>query len=1143
MNVHQIHKSQQLSTLTASLQSCSRKASVIVALIGGVVILGWIFDLAALKSVFPGLVTMKANTAICFILGGASLRLWHWQPTTLMRRRAVQACALVVFLIGLATLIQYGFNINLGIDQLLFKDIQNAATPIPGRIAPNSALNFCLLGLSLLLLSRRRPNYLQAQFLAIAAFLIGFLGLLGYVYGNAHFYTVGSITGMAIHTAIAFLMLSLGILLARPDQGLMAVVTSTHAGGLMAQRLLPTTIIILPVVGWLILLGYRRQIYSAEMGICLFSIVSVVILGVSVWWNARALGKLDQQRNRAEQALQQTLEQLEQKVEERTAELQQANEQLQREISDRHLTELALQQSEERFRAALQNSPTTVFNQDTELRYTWLYNTPSELNLEAFLGKLDDDMFTAEEAQQLTVIKRQVLETGVRARQEVFITVDGEIRYYDLTVEPLRNLSGEIIGITCVAADITRLKQAEEEIRRLNETLERRARESETRYQQIVELSEEGIWVIDSDAKTTYVNQALTRKLGYTESEMLGRPISDFISSATQKACCSLIDFGSHNQVEKCEMKLKTSSGQDLWTYLSASPALDENGQMLWSCVLVYDITSRKQAEEQLRRSSASISLANAELARATRLKDEFLAGMSHELRTPLNAILGLSEALQEEVYGELTQRQRKSLVTIEQSGRHLLELINEILDLSKIESGKMELQLAPVSLESLCESSLTLVKQQAHQKNIKLNSKIVDSQSLERNTSKLDEIEVDERRIRQALVNLLSNAVKFTPEGGEVWLEVEANSDSETIQLSVSDTGIGIAQENLDKLFKPFVQLDSSLSRRYAGTGLGLALVRRLVELHDGSVSVESELGKGSRFTIILPWKDSDLITSNSRHREQLELEIPTIRRALIIEDTQPAAKQIARYMTELDAAVEIYPHGEGALEAALNYQPDVIILDILLPNLSGWEVLVQLKANPQTHNIPVLIVSVVDERSRALSLGASESLLKPISRQQLQFALARILPASSPNSEGASFPLNSASPVEMKASIEQQSPLILLAEDNEANLSTMMDYLQIQGFRLSVARNGIEAVEIAKQQKPDFILMDIQMPEMDGLEAIQQIRAEADLATITIIALTALAMPGDRERCIAAGANDYMSKPISLKKLKSTMAKYMGM
>jgi PAS domain S-box-containing protein len=679
------------------------------------------------------------------------------------------------------------------------------------------------------------------------------------------------------------------------------------------------------------------------------------------------------------------------------------------------------------------------------------------------------------------------------------------------------------IFVMTFLTDITERKQVEEEIRRLNESLKRRVVESETRYEQIVELAEEGIWVIDSESKTTYVNHAMARMLGYTESEMLERPIFDFIDQANYQTANSNVERRKQGVAEKHEFKLKAKDGKVVWTYMSTSPVIDENGQLLWSCALVYDITDRKQADEQMRESSERISLANAELARATRLKDEFMANMSHELRTPLNAILGLSEALQEEVYGPLTDKQRKSITTIEQSGKHLLELINDILDLSKIESGKMELQVAPISLEYLCDSSLTFVKQQAHQKKIKISSKIAEG---------LGNIEIDERRIRQVLINLLSNAVKFTPEGGEVWVEVEAYPQDEIIQFRVIDTGIGIAPENLDKLFKPFVQLDSSLSRRYAGTGLGLALVRRVVELHGGSISLESELGKGSRFTITLPWKEPDSIVQSVRETEQVLGELPSIHQALIVEDSETAAKQVARYLGELGSAAFIHPCGEGTIEAALGFKPDVIILDLLLPNVSGWEVLAQLKENPATQHIPVLVVSVVDERSRALALGASEYLLKPISRQRLQLALSKIF-------SEAPQPLAHTTLVVMPEP-ERAVPLILLAEDNEANISTVMDYLQSQGYQVSLARNGVEAVQMAKQQKPDLILMDIQMPEMDGLEATRRIRAEANLPAIPIVALTALAMPGDREKCLAAGASDYLTKPVSLKKLVNIIAQY---
>jgi CheY-like chemotaxis protein len=220
--------------------------------------------------------------------------------------------------------------------------------------------------------------------------------------------------------------------------------------------------------------------------------------------------------------------------------------------------------------------------------------------------------------------------------------------------------------------------------------------------------------------------------------------------------------------------------------------------------------------------------------------------------------------------------------------------------------------------------------------------------------------------------------------------------------------------------------------------------------------------------------------------------------------------------------------------VEAALRLNPEVIVLDLLLPNLSGWEVLAQLKTEPHTRNIPVLVISVMDERSRALALGASEYLLKPISRKQLQSALSKIL-STEPKGSG-----NTALVVMPEQ--QRELPLILLAEDNESNIATMTDYLEIQGYQVSLARNGIEAVQLAKQQKPDLILMDIQMPEMDGLEATRRIRTEADLDTIPIVAITALAMPGDREQCLAAGATDYLTKPVSLKKLASIISQYIN-
>ena len=395
-----------------------------------------------------------------------------------------------------------------------------------------------------------------------------------------------------------------------------------------------------------------------------------------------------------------------------------------------------------------------------------------------------------------------------------------------------------------------------------------------------------------------------------------------------------------------------------------------------------------KDPIENLHKNNEQLVIANAKLARATRLKDEFLASISHELRTPLNAILGLSDVLRDEIYGTLTEKQLQSLTTIHSSGKHLLSLINDILDLSKIESGKEQLNLCCVELSYLCDASLELIKEQASEKNIQLDSRI---------ETGLGCVELDERRIKQVLINLLNNAVKFTPDGGKVTLEVWGEPQEEQIIFRVTDTGIGINPENMDKLFESFVQIESRLSRRHKGSGLGLALVKNIIELHGGSISVTSEVKKGSQFTVIIPWKKA----TNSN----------------------------------------------------------------------------------------------------------SESI--SISNSQL--------------------------------SINHAHSLIFVAKDNDSNRSIVSDCLKNEGYKLIFAQNGFEAINIAKKQKNSLIIIDIQIPQIDGLEIVRRIRAEREIANIPIITLTSLIMPGDREKYLAAGVNEYMTKPINLKKLVGNIEKQM--
>lgn len=394
---------------------------------------------------------------------------------------------------------------------------------------------------------------------------------------------------------------------------------------------------------------------------------------------------------------------------------------------------------------------------------------------------------------------------------------------------------------------------------------------------------------------------------------------------------------------------------------------------------------SNVELEHRVNSRTADLLHMNKELEHANHAKDEFLANMSHELRTPLTGILGMAESIELNTYGPVTKEQANALKNIEDSGTHLLALINDVLDLSKTEAGKLDIYPEMVNVEDVCQTSLVFIKEQARKKSIKVEYQ---------QDANIRALFADPRRLKQILVNLLSNAVKFTPENGRVLLSVRADLEMEQVHFSVRDNGIGIAPEDLQRLFTPFTQVDGQLNRQNQGTGLGLVLVLRFAEIHGGSVFVESEVGMGSNFTVSLPWQSWQI-----KQIDQIQPEVPS----------DPPAIQ----------------HG-----------------------------------------------------------------------------------------------------------------LLLLAEDNETNIEAIADYLKFRGYTLVIASNGMEALVKAEEYAPQLILMDIQMPVMDGLEAIRRLRADSRFDSTPIIALTALAMTGDRDRCLQAGANEYMSKPVSPKKLAMKIA-----
>lgn len=522
--------------------------------------------------------------------------------------------------------------------------------------------------------------------------------------------------------------------------------------------------------------------------------------------------------------------------------------------------------------------------------------------------------------------------------------------------------------------------------------------------------------------------------------------------------------------------------------------------------------SERKYLAERVLERTEELSALNAELERAVRTKDEFLANMSHELRTPLNAILGLSEILLKHKDFKENEKHRRAMTTIRESGSHLLNLINDILDLSKIEAGKMDINFEELNLENIGNTCINFVKQLALKKNINL------SINIEENCPSV--FWADQLRMKQILINLLNNAVKFTANGGSVGLDVYTTIDNSTLYFTVWDTGIGISLEDLNKLFKPFTQVSSNLARDYEGTGLGLSLVSKLTEMHGGSVTVESEVGMGSKFTVALPVK-SPMI--EFKQLEDLsDKTVNYIKKALIIEDSSDDSVLLADYLAKLNIKSEMFQFDKELEEVIDGNRYDVVFLDILLWDRSGWDILSSIKKNRKYDNLPIVVNSILKEKARALAYGADGFLNKPYTFNALYEILNKIdiklEKASQINSIGEGI-LN----------VMENKTLILLAEDNEANLQTLDAFLEYAGFSVVVARNGREAVDTAIECKPDLILMDIQMPKMDGLEATRIIKQDNNLKDIPVIALTALAMPGDKDRCFAAGANQYVSKPVN--------------
>ena len=680
-----------------------------------------------------------------------------------------------------------------------------------------------------------------------------------------------------------------------------------------------------------------------------------------------------------------------------------------------------------------------------------------------------------------------------------YVRKDGSRFPAVVSVTALRDVDdhGGIIGYLLIGTDNTARKQVEEERMKLDQRL----RDQHFYTRSLIESNIDAMMTTDPRGIITDVNKQTEELTGSTRDELIGAPFKNYFTNPA-RAEAGINRVLTEGKVTNYELTARARDGTLTVVSYNATTFHDRNRVLQGVFAAARDMTELKRFEQTLQQK-------NAELEAASRMKSEFLANMSHELRTPLNAIIGFSEVLADGLIGDMTEKQRGFIGDIFSSGKHLLSLINDILDLSKVEAGKMLLDLESVQVASLFANSLSIVREKAASRQIKLT---MDA------SKDLGSLRADGRKVKQIVYNLLSNAVKFTPASGEVTLRAARvpraavgqlsgsrpgrtfplvdSEFEEFLEISVTDTGMGITPRAMESLFKPFSQIDSGLSRKFEGTGLGLALVKLLADLHGGAVAVQSVVGEGSRFTVWLPVRapeESARVIAKPRVPSTTATR-PGDRIALVVEDDFKSADLI-RVQLEAEGFTVLHAaSAEAALVLAMQQTVSLITLDIMLPNMDGWEFLGRLKQMPELKHVPVVIISIVADPSKGFALGAAAVMQKPISRQDLYESLAqlRLLPLTS-----------------------SESLKVLVVDDDPAAVELIAVHIQDLATTILRAYGGREAIEIARREQPDLIVLDLMMPEVTGFDVVTALNKHVSTARIPVLVVTAMRISdADRKR-----------------------------
>lgn len=1085
--------------LTSKVQwpiNLAKLASGISIILGSIALLAWLFFFWIPPAQQALLGAIKPNSAICFVLCGISLWLQAEKNGQLRHIQFLsQISAAAVFLIAFLTLFEYFFHISLGIDEGIFKQplmsVQELIPVPPGRMSPFAATNFALLGFSLFFLDNKAVGYQIHQLLMVIVTFMATLQLLFQLYGSS-IANVLDVTALyaevRIPIILTFILLSVGVLMARPEKGLTSIFISNYLGGTLARRLTPAAIIIPILVGYLGLVGKWTGLYEIEMGIAMLVEASIISFMLLIIVDAFLVNRVDIKRLQIEQALK--------------------------------LNEAQLQ-------AILDHTSAMIYIHDLEGRFLLVNKQFEKLfyqKADEVVGKKSHDIFSPNLADTFIENAFRVIQTRMPiAVEEIIPDQDGD-HIYISNKFPLFDDQGNLYAVGSISTDIT-------EIKNISDTL----RENEERLNLALKSAEAGTWSWDI-LKDKFIWDDYTHHLfglkpktfpGYYEAtlSLIHPDDRQKVSDTVEQTLNEGTEFNSEFRIIRPNHTIR---------YLGFRGKVyhDDIDQPIRMTGVCWDITDQKQAAEELRHQKEIAEDLAEKAKEASYAKSAFLAAMSHEIRTPLNGVIGMTGLLGDTT---LSPDQREYIETIRVSGEALLSVINDILDFSKIESGRMELEEINFDLYALVDDTVEIVAAQIQKKGIAIAAYIEPDVPAW--------LTGDSSRIRQILNNLLGNSAKFT-EKGEIGVKVKLakrEGKNVTLTFEVTDTGIGIPPEVRAQLFQPFSQGDTSTSRKYGGTGLGLAISKRLVEILGGEIDVESAAGRGSRFWFTVPLLECE-IPSAEVETTSIPAELKGSR-ILIVDDNainrEVMKKQTESWNLRCDIAVNAAEALSMLKKAVAENDPYALtLIDYIMPGMNGLELIQIIRQLPEVSSTPVILLSSLGSTfslDELKQLNISMSLPKPIRQAKLCENIIGVL--KNIREKGAAFvPL---APPLSQATQPRRKARILLAEDNPINQQVALRILAKIGYRADVAANGLEVLQAFKKLPYDLILMDCQMPEMDGYittEQIRQIEAKKGGHTL-IIAMTAHALKGDREKCLAAGMDDYIAKPIDINMLALTL------